>query len=432
MRKNLFKKVTAAVLSLTMVVGMTGVVSAAHAANGANVANQGWSSFSVCTREDGGEWEDALKAIVTDDYPEGQVKGQDYATEGYIAAGATSSYFQFFVMNSGWDGEYSPNGDLVADNPWGMTATMTNVPIELGRYYTISFKIKSTLKTTKTVTDENGNPVKDENGSEVKEPVTTKHILFKAYDPNSPGEPSVEFQSVSGANSAGYITLDSSKDQWQTVTAVIKIPETKKLYGGTTLGIKFAMGAFLKTYPDEIGMSGNIYVQDFKITAGTQYTVKYTNPATKKSVSVYVNKGGKATSYAFTRKGYTLSGYKNAATGKTYNFSAAVTSNLNLTAVWTKTKKPAKAKIKSIKSTAKKKAKVTIKKVKNAVGYQIQYSTKKTLKGKKTKATTKTSYTIKKLKSGKIVYVKVRAYVLDSAGNKVYGKLSARKKVYVK
>ena len=54
------------------------------------------------------------------------------------------------------------------------------------------------------------------------------------------------------------------------------------------------------------------------------------------------------------------------------------------------------------------------------------------MKGKKTKTTTKVKYTLKKLKSRKTVYVKVRAYTLDSAGYKVYGKLSARKKAYVK
>ena len=34
MRKSILKKATAVAMSLTMVVGMTGVVSAAHASNG--------------------------------------------------------------------------------------------------------------------------------------------------------------------------------------------------------------------------------------------------------------------------------------------------------------------------------------------------------------------------------------------------------------
>lgn len=431
MRNNLFKKITATVLAMTMVVGLTGVVSAAHASNGADVIKNTtdvWTSFSVCTREDGGVWEDALKGIVTDDYPNGQVKGVDYATEGFIATGVTASKFDFYVKNSGWDGEYSKlTNELVADNPWGMTATLTGVPVEHGRYYTISFDIKSTLKGSKAKTDENGNKVKDEYGNEVTEPITTKHALFKAYDPISRGEPSVEIISASGASTGGYITLDSSKD-WQTVTATIKIPDAKT-FPATQMGIKFALGAFLKSYPEEVAMSGYVYVKNFKVVAGTQHKVTFTNGSTTQSL--YVNDGATVSSINLGKKGYTLTGYKTS-TGAAYTFGTPVKSDLTLTSVYTKTAKPAKPKSLKVKTSGKKKVKVSFKKVKNAAGYQIQYSYKKNMKGQKTKLTTKVNYTLKKLKSKKIVYVKVRAYTLDSAGYKVYGKLSARKKAYVK
>ena len=59
-------------MSLTMVVGMTGVVSAAHASNGADVAtNAKVSSFSILTEEDGGVWKKALENIRSDKYPDG-------------------------------------------------------------------------------------------------------------------------------------------------------------------------------------------------------------------------------------------------------------------------------------------------------------------------------------------------------------------------
>ena len=443
MRKNLYKKITASVLSLTMIVGMTGVVSAAHAANGANVAaGKTWTSFSVCTREDGGEWEDALKKVDVKDENGNvirqQTKGQDYATEGWITSdygntGLTASTmnggFRYFVVNTGWDGEYSKmTNELVADNPWGMTATLENVPIELGREYTISFQIKSTLKGKKTVKDAAGNVVKDAAGKDVTEPNTIKHISFKAYDPVSPGGPAVEFRTISGATTSGVIELNSEKD-WQTITAKIQIPETKKQYAADFLGIKFALGANIVSYPDEIALSGDILVKDFKIVAGDQYEVKFVNGST--SISKYVNNGGKVTAEtSFTKKGYTLNGFKNKATGATYNFNSAVTSNLTLEPIWKKTT-VAKAKISKTKS-AKKKVTVTIKKISAANGYQVQYSAKKNMKSTKKKTTTKTKYTIKKLKSKSYVYVKVRAYALDSTGSKVYGKLSAKKKVYVK
>ena len=64
MRKSILKKATAVAMSLTMVVGMTGVVSAAHASNGADVAtNAKVSSFSILTEEDGGVWKKALENI---------------------------------------------------------------------------------------------------------------------------------------------------------------------------------------------------------------------------------------------------------------------------------------------------------------------------------------------------------------------------------
>lgn len=83
---------------------------------------------------------------------------------------------------------------LVGDNPWGLTMTVSDIPVELGRNYTISFKIKSTLKGT--VTNEE---------TKEEKTVDSKHILFKAYDQKSKGEPSVNFTSISGATSGGYI-----------------------------------------------------------------------------------------------------------------------------------------------------------------------------------------------------------------------------------
>lgn len=445
MRKNLFKKVTAAVLALTMIVGSTGIVSADHAANGANVAANGkWSSFSVCTREDGGVWEDALKKVEVLDADGNllryQTKGTDYATEGKVDPNATADFARFFIKNTGWDGEYDPNGNLVGDNPWGLWTAFTGVPVELGRYYTVSFKIKSSLIGSTTVKDVAGNVVTDGAGNELKEDVTTKHLTFKAYDPVSKGEPGVTFVDISGAEAtpAGYLTVNYSADKteedmatgWEEVTAVIKIPESKRLYAADVVGFKFSCGSMLKTYPEEIAMSGSVYIKDFKVTAGTQYKVRLTNG--KINLDAYINEGEKVAFQEIGKKKYTLKGYKTS-TGAMYNFNTPVTSDLTLTAVYTKTKAPAKPKVKSLKSTARKKVKLTLKnKVKNAKGYQIKYSYKKNMKAAKTKTTTRKTYTLKKLKSGKIVYVQVRAYTLDSLGNKVWGKYSAKKKAYVK
>lgn len=59
-------------------------------------------------------------------------------------------------------------------------------------------------------------------------------------------------------------------------------------------------------------------------------------------------------------------------------------------------------------------------------------STDKKFKKSVTKKTTsKTSFTLTKLKKGKTYYVRVRAYKVDSTGKKVYGKYTSAKKVKI-
>lgn len=135
-----------------------------------------------------------------------------------------------------------------------------------------------------------------------------------------------------------------------------------------------------------------------------------------------------------TRTGYTFKGWYTAKTkGTKVTSSTKVTGDATIYAQWTKVTKPGKATIKSAKNSSKKAVKVTLKKVKGADGYEVRYSTKKSMKGAKKVTTTKTSVTIKSLKKGKTYYVQARAYKLDSAGKKVYSsKYSATKTVKIK
>lgn len=93
-----------------------------------------------------------------------------------------------------------------------------------------------------------------------------------------------------------------------------------------------------------------------------------------------------------------------------------------------------KVKVASAKA-GKKSVKVTWKKVKGIKGYQIQYSTnKKFKKGNKTitvKSAKSTSATIKKLKSKKKYYVRMRTYKIVN-GKKVYSAWSKAESVKVK
>lgn len=98
----------------------------------------------------------------------------------------------------------------------------------------------------------------------------------------------------------------------------------------------------------------------------------------------------------------------------------------------TKMTAPKKASIKSLKA-GKKSFTIKLNKIKNAKGYRIYYTTdKKFKKGVKHVDVTKTTATVKKLKSKKTYYVKVAAFVKDGKGKVYLGTKSATKKIKVK
>ena len=89
----------------------------------------------------------------------------------------------------------------------------------------------------------------------------------------------------------------------------------------------------------------------------------------------------------------------------------------------TTTKAPGRATIKTIKK-GKRKAQLKWKKVSKAKGYMIQYSTSKKFKRSqtKTKYATKMNLMVKKLKSKKTYYFRMKAYTKGAANKKVYSK----------
>ena len=125
--------------------------------------------------------------------------------------------------------------------------------------------------------------------------------------------------------------------------------------------------------------------------------------------------------------------------------SSGETGNVTTSKQGSKVKAPGKAKIKKIykKKKSAKKLKLKIKKIKRAKGYQVAiFKTKKKAKKAKNakkalvkkfvKFKKKITIKSKKLKKKKKLYVRVRAYVLDANGKKVFGKWSKIKKVKFK
>ena len=143
--------------------------------------------------------------------------------------------------------------------------------------------------------------------------------------------------------------------------------------------------------------------------------------------------GKKVTLKNPSRKGYAFAGWYTDAKfkKKITSISNSAKSDYILYAKWTKVK-VANASLTYAKNSKSKQILLKYKKVSGAKGYEISYSTDKKFKKAVTKKNTaKTSYTISKLKKGKIYYVRIRAYKMDSTGKKVYGKYSSMKKVKV-
>ena len=119
----------------------------------------------------------------------------------------------------------------------------------------------------------------------------------------------------------------------------------------------------------------------------------------------------------------------NSAVGTTTPTKGASTNNAN-----TKKTKVGKPVIKTVTNKKGKKIKIVLKKkISGAKGYEVAYSTNKKFKKSVKKVRfTGTSKTISKLSKNKTYYVKVRAYKLDSNGERVYGSYSSVKKVKIK
>ncbi len=135
------------------------------------------------------------------------------------------------------------------------------------------------------------------------------------------------------------------------------------------------------------------------------------------------------------RKAYLFSGWYTQQTGGARIYGdKKLNEATTLYARWTKAKAPAKAVLRTLKSTKKGQAKAGFQEVDGAAGYQVQYARNKTFASAKMKTAgaAAKAKTITGLKAGKKYYIRVRAYRLDSMGNKIYGAYSAVKSVKVK
>ncbi len=285
--------------------------------------------------------------------------------------------------------------------------------------YTVTFKDGDTVLDTQTV----------EYGKDAKAPeVAAKEGYTLSWDK--------AFTGIKEDTTVNAVWTATAQKYTVTFKDGSKVLETQSVESGKAA-----------TAPEAIKKTGYTLSWDKKfdnITADTtinavwtanKYTVKFNKnggTVSKKSKTVkYASKYGSLPTAK--RKGYTFSGWYTSKTGGkkvTSSVKVSTAKTHTLYARWTKVK-VAKVSIKSIKA-AKKKMTVTFKKVSGAKGYEIVYATNSKFKSAKKITTKSVKTTVTKLNSKSTIYVKVRAYKIDSTGKKVYGSYSSVKKVKIK
>ena len=185
-------------------------------------------------------------------------------------------------------------------------------------------------------------------------------------------------------------------------------PETEKKDGESEKEVKTAREETVKKTKQKTN----------KITAKN---LTFTQSARKQTGKLNASsKGGTKLTYKSNNKKVKVSSKGKITVAKNFCGKATITITAKASKKWkaakktvTVTVKPAAVKKPAAKALKKGKVKITWKAVKNASGYEIQYSTKKSMKGAKTvtvKGASRLAKTISGLKAGKKVYYRVRAY----------------------
>ncbi len=239
---------------------------------------------------------------------------------------------------------------------------------------------------------------------------------------------------------------------WYNGSTTIEIPLTSLKYSsadtsictvskGVIRGIDFGTTTVKAWFP---GFEKGAVKIKVRVKGGTPvqrdtYTVKFQpNGGTNLSkASKKVTQGAKiGTLPKVERKGYLFQGwYTKKSQGAKVTVNTAIKTNQTLYARWSKVKKPNTPQNFSVtQGKSKETAIIQYQKVRNADGYEIVYSMNKKFLGKSSTLirTTGKKKTITKLASQKTYYVKVRAYTLDSAGNRIYGNYSEIRQVKIK
>lgn len=173
------------------------------------------------------------------------------------------------------------------------------------------------------------------------------------------------------------------------------------------------------------GNFNNFVVKEFEIQKGNKITYVL-NDGTNSPDNPELYTTDTITLKNPTRKGYSFSGWYTDKDfkAKISTIKGGADKDYTLYAKWTKI---TVGKVSGLEASASGTTTATAKwtALKGANGYQVDYAANSSFTSSKTSTNTdKTSVSISKLPSGATRYLRVRAYVLDSAGEKVYGSYS--------
>lgn len=242
--------------------------------------------------------------------------------------------------------------------------------------------------------------------------------------------------------------MTEKSDNTYTFTWDCKEEDTFSVIG--TNGDIFRYKALTGSIPEGVGTNiyGSITVKpgQYEITLNTAkmtLSIKNLNEAEKVKI-VFNGNGGKvgsSSSYSVSvksgsklgtlktakRQGYLFAGwYTKKSGGSKISASTKATKAVTYYAHWNKAT-AGSVKVAGIKSKKQGAFELVIKKTQGAQGYEVAYADNSSMKKAVKKNITSLKYSASKLKSGKTYYVTVRAYVKDSTGKKVYGKVTKTK-----
>lgn len=234
------------------------------------------------------------------------------------------------------------------------------------------------------------------------------------------------YQLLIKGNNRGNMTVfiaQSKNNQIVEVETFANYPVTKNTVGHIDFSDKDKPLGNLIITAGEIVDNEELYTVKFNANSGTKLSQE------KRRLSMGERIGTLPT---VQRKNYIFKGwYTKKSGGKRVKSTTVLDFSTTLYAHWSKVIPPKKVKLLSLESTERGIITVTFKNVLEAAGYQIAYSTASDFTSSKVKKIFSNKANKARLKPGEIYYVKIRAYKTDSAGKRVYGTYSKKKKIKV-